>query len=67
MADINQITRGDLQKMEDCKLFLVKFLESYRYRTPQKKVRFVGDMVSPGFSFGVGVLDYVCVRTKPSD
>lgn len=37
-ADINQITKGDLQKTEDCKAWLVRYLESSHPRTNQKKV-----------------------------
>lgn len=37
-ADINQITKGDLQKMEDCKSALVRYLESNYPKQNQKKV-----------------------------
>ena len=37
-ADINQITRGDLQKMEDCKSALIRYLESNYPKQDQKKV-----------------------------
>lgn len=54
-ADVNQITRGNLHKMEDCKSFLKRFLEDYRYQYSYKKVpsyRFLNTFFSVHIPFG---------------
>lgn len=37
-ADVSQMCKGNLNKMEDCKSFLTRFLQSYRGQLSHKKV-----------------------------